>query len=221
MQQARHLTSRTSVKLYLVRHGETEWSLSGQHTGRTDVALTARGENEARALEPALRAITFDRVLTSPAQRARRTCVLAGLGPTAEIEPDLAEWDYGDYEGQLSTNIREDRPGWSVYRDGCPGGETTYDVSRRADRVIARLRTLSGNVALFSHGQFGCSLAVRWIGLPVIQGQHLQLGTASLSVLAFNPSHPGLAVIAHWNTSPGAHDQLGRHCPASDESMSP
>ncbi|WP_428489074.1 histidine phosphatase family protein [Rhodopila sp.] len=190
------------AKIYLVRHGETEWSLSGQHTGRTDVALTARGEDEARSLEPALRAIRLDHVLTSPAQRARQTCTLAGLGQAAEIEPDLAEWDYGDYEGRLSVDIRKERPGWTVYRDGCPGGETADDVSSRADRLITRLRSLSGNIVVFSHGQFCCSLAVRWIGLPVVNGQHFQLGTASFSVLAFNPSHPGVPVIAHWNSSP-------------------
>ncbi len=190
------------VKLYLVRHGETEWSLSGQHTGRTDIELTTRGEEQARSLEPFLRTIRFDYVFTSPASRARRTCVLTGLGAVVEDEPDLAEWDYGAYEGLLSTDIRRDKPGWSVYRDGCPGGETPGQVSDRADRLIAHLHTLSGNVALFSHGQFGCSFAVRWIGLPIIQAQHLLLGTASLSILRTNPSDPELRVIAAWNITP-------------------
>ena len=179
------------LRLYLIRHGGTEWSLSGQHTGRTDLALTTRGQDEARTLEPILRAIQFMRVLTSPARRAQETCALAGLGGSAEIEPDLAEWDYGAYEGRTSCDIRQEWPGWEVFRDGCPGGETVDAVSLRADRLITRAAALSGNVALFSSGQFGCSLAARWIGLPVLQAQHLVLGTASISVLAYNPAHRG------------------------------
>ena len=191
-----------SLRLHLVRHGETEWSLSGQHTGRTDAVLTAHGEAQARALQPILARIRFDAVLTSPAVRARRTCELAGPGlPAATIEPDLAEWDYGRYEGKTSADIRKDRPGWNCYRDGCPGGESAGDVSDRADRLLARLCRLDRNVALFSHGEFGCSLGARWIGLPVLQGEHLQLGTASLSILGFNPSRPGLHVIMQWNMS--------------------
>jgi probable phosphoglycerate mutase len=191
-----------SLRLHLIRHGETEWSLSGQHTGRTDVALTTHGEEQARALQSLLDRIRFDAVLTSPAVRARRTCELAGPGlPAAAIEPDLAEWDYGHYEGKTSADIRKDRPGWNCYRDGGPGGESAGDVSDRADRLLARLCQLHGNVALFSHSQFGCSLAARWIGLPVLQGEHLQLGTAPLSILGLNPSHPGLHVIAQWNMS--------------------
>lgn len=192
-----------ALRLHLVRHGETAWSLSGQHTGRTDVALTPNGENQARLLAPLLGAIRFDYVFTSPALRARRTYELAGLGlPAAEIEPDLAEWDYGQYEGKVSSDIRKNRPGWSCYRDGCPGGESPSDIANRADRLIARLFRLGGNVALFSHGEFGCSLAARWIGLPVMRGEHLLLGTASLSILGFNPSHPGLQVISRWNAVP-------------------
>ncbi len=191
-----------SLRLHLIRHGETAWSLSGQHTGRTDLALTAQGEGQARSLKPLLDAIRFDAVFTSPALRARRTCELAGPTlPAAMVEPDLAEWDYGQYEGKTSRDIRKDRPGWNCYRDGCPGGESPGDVSHRADRLIARLCRLRGNVALFSHGEFGCSLAARWIGLPVGQGEHLQLGTASLSILGFNPAHAGLPVIARWNIS--------------------
>jgi probable phosphoglycerate mutase len=186
----------------VIRHGETEWSLSGRHTGRTDLALTPRGQAQARALAPALLAVRFDHVLVSPARRARETCALAGLDTSAEIEPDLAEWDYGDDEGRTSHDIRQERPGWSVFRDGCPGGESVDAVTQRADRLIARLAALSGNVALFSSGQFACSLAVRWIGLPVLQAQHLMLGTASLSVLACNPVHPDLRVIDHWNQPP-------------------
>jgi broad specificity phosphatase PhoE len=198
------------LHVYLVRHGETEWSLTGQHTGRTDMALTHRGEDEARSLRPSLCAVHFDRVLTSPLQRARRTCTLAGLGSAAEIESDLAEWDYGQFEGKVSKDICRDRPGWNCYHDGCPGGESPDDISRRADRIVARLCTFGGNVAIFTHGEFGCSLAVRWIGLPVLQGKHFQLGTASVSILAFNPSHPGLPVIAQWNVLPGVRTDAVR-----------
>jgi probable phosphoglycerate mutase len=193
-----------STSLTLIRHGQTEWSLSGRHTGRTDIGLTERGEDEARALVPALAAMRFDHVLTSPARRARRTCALSGLGASADVEPDLAEWDYGAYEGRCSADIRLDRPGWNVYRDGCPGGEDAEQVSERADRLIARLAALGGAIALFSHGQFGCSLGARWIGLTVSQGQHFLLGTASISVLGVNPSHPDIRVIAGWNSVPGA-----------------
>ncbi|MGC2224456.1 MAG: histidine phosphatase family protein, partial [Methylocella sp.] len=171
-------TQNRLLQLYFIRHGETAWSLTGQHTGVTDVPLTAHGEEEARELEPFLRKIKFARVLTSPRQRARRTCELAGFGASAAIEPDLSEWDYGDYEGRRSVDIRKERPDWNVFRDGCPGGETPAQVSDRADRLIAHLRALDGNVALFSHGQFGCVLAARWIGLPVLEGQHFALGPA-------------------------------------------
>ena len=191
-------------RIYLVRHGETEWSLSGRHTGRTDIALTARGEAEASALRPWLGGLKFADVLTSPRQRARRTCELAGLGSLARVEPDLAEWDYGEYEGLRSEEIHKQRPGWSVFLDGCPGGEAPADVADRADRLIARLRALEGNVALFTHGHFGRAFAARWIGLPVGEGEHLALGTASLGVLSFEPSHPEIPVIALWNFAPGS-----------------
>jgi probable phosphoglycerate mutase len=141
------------LQLYFVRHGETQWSLSGQHTGRTDIALTLRGEDQARSLGAHLRGIPFARVLTSPRQRAQRTCELAGFASQARIEPDLQEWDYGDYEGQCSVDIREARPDWDVFKDGCPNGETPLQISERVDRLIAKLSVLEGNVALFSHGQ--------------------------------------------------------------------
>jgi broad specificity phosphatase PhoE len=192
------------LRIYLIRHGETEWSLSGQHTGRTDIPLTAHGEDEARDLGPSLQHIRFAHVLSSPRQRARRTCELAGLGQAAAIEPDLAEWDYGDYEGRRSRDIRELRPDWNIFRDGCPDGESPADVSDRADRLIARLRGLDGTVALFSHGHFSCALAARWIGQPVIVGQHFWLATASLSILAYAPSHPDVPVMALWNFAPGS-----------------
>jgi probable phosphoglycerate mutase len=192
------------LQLTLVRHGETEWSLSGQHTGRTEIPLTARGEDGARALEPLLRKTAFTRVLTSPRGRAQRTCALAGLVSTAEIEADLAEWDYGDYEGLRSADILRERPGWNIFRDGCPHGEAPAQISDRADRLLERLRARGGNVALFTHGHFGRVLAARWIGLPVIEGQHFALGVASLGILGFEPSHPDTSAIALWNFSPSS-----------------
>jgi probable phosphoglycerate mutase len=193
---------KTLLSLYLIRHGETAWSLSGQHTGRTDIPLTAHGEDEARNLAPWFGRIQFARVFTSPRRRARRTCELAGLGQQAEVEPGLAEWDYGDYEGMLSSDIRIGRPDWNAFRDGCPNGEMPAQVSARADRLISHLCTMEGNVALFSHGQFGPALAARWIGLPVADGQNFLLGTASLSILSYNPEHPEVRVIALWNATP-------------------
>ena len=189
-------------RIYVIRHGQTEWSISGRHTGRTDIPLTAHGEDEARALRPWLFRIGFAHVFCSPLQRARRTCELAGLDGHAEIEPDLAEWDYGDYEGRRSADIRIGRPGWNTFRDGCPGGEMPEQVVARADRVVARLTALQGNVALISHGEFSLVLAARWIGLPVMEGQHFLLGTASLGILGGNPAHPEVPVIALWNASP-------------------
>lgn len=186
---------------YLVRHGGTEWTLSGRHTGRTDIPLTAVGEDEARQWSETLSRIPFSRVLTSPRQRARQTCDLVGLATTAEIEPDLAEWDYGDYEGLRSVDIIAARPGWNLYRDGCPNGEDPAQVSARADRLIVRLRAMDGNIALFSHGQFGAVLGARWIGLPVMDAQHLLLGTASLSILGNDPRHHGVPVIMRWNSA--------------------
>jgi broad specificity phosphatase PhoE len=193
---------QSGPQLYFVRHGETEWSRSGQHTGNTDIPLTAHGEEQARGLAPWLRKISFTGVLTSPRQRARTTCTLAGLGGDAKIEPNLSEWNYGDYEGLRSEEIRAQRPDWTVFRDGCPNGESPAVISDRADLLIVRLLAMAGNVALFSHGQFGAVLAARWIGLPVIEGQHLALGPASLSILGNNPSHPDVRMVSLWNASP-------------------
>ena len=192
-------TPNMDSRLYLIRHGETAWSLSGQHTGRTDIPLTEQGEQDARALAQRLRAVRFRRVFTSPLQRARRTCELVGLDAVAEIEPDLAEWDYGDYEGQRSVDIRKGRPDWNLFQDGCPHGESPVQVSERADRVIARLRTLQGNMATFSHGHFGRVLAARWIGLPVSQAQHFLLSTASLSILGHERNLAEESAIVVWN----------------------
>ena len=198
------------LRLYTIRHGETEWSLSGRHTGRADIPLTAQGEVEARQLEPYLHGIRFSAVMTSPRGRARRTCMLAGLGAGARIDQNLSEWDYGAYEGQRSVDIREARPDWNIFRDGCPGGESPEEISDRADRLIARLRPLQGNIALFSHGHFGLVLAARWIGLPVVQGQHFSLSTGSLSVLSNDPRHPEVPVIALWNFTPRRHSSQGQ-----------
>ena len=191
----------STLRLYLIRHGETAWSLSGRHTGRTDIPLTPNGEDEARELGKLLQDIPFAHVLTSPLRRALQTCGLAGLDNTPEIEPCLAEWDYGEYEGQRSVDILEQRPDWNVYRDGCPRGEMPAQVSARADRVISRLLELEGNIALFTHGQFGSVLAAPWIGLPVAEAEHFMLGTASLSILAFDPHHTAVPVIALWNVA--------------------
>ncbi len=192
------------LRLFLIRHGETEWSLSGRHTGRTEIALSARGEEEARALAPALGGLVFARVLTSPRERARRTCALAGLGASAEVEPRLAEWDYGDYEGRRSEDICKARPDWEIFADGCPGGETPAQVAERADGLLQSLRALAGDVALFTHGHFGRALAVRWIGLPVAAGRRFALDTASVSILGDDPGHRGAPVIALWNEVPAA-----------------
>ena len=190
---------RKLSRLNLIRHGETGRSLSGQHTGRTDIPLTERGEQDARKLAEPLRAVRFSRVFTSPLQRARRTCELAGLGEVAEIEPDLVEWDYGDYEGQFSIDTRKKRPDWNLFRDGCPGGESPAQVSERADSLIARLRMLEGNIAIFSHAQVGRVLAARWIGLPVGQAQHFLLSTASLSILGYEHDMAEEPAILLWN----------------------
>lgn len=192
------------MKACLIRHGETTWSLSGQHTGKTELDLTANGEEQARSLAPRLQSLGFTRVLVSPRLRARRTCELAGLGAMAEVEPDLAEWDYGEHEGRRSVDIRQDDPDWDIWRDGCPGGESSADVSARADRLIERLARIGGTVALFSHGQFGVALATRWIELPLIEGQHFILHPASVSLLGTNPHHADRRVIELWNECPSA-----------------
>lgn len=188
-------------RIYLIRHGETEWSISGQYTGSTDLPLTQHGEHLARELGLRLSGIQFTRVLSSPRQRARRTCELAIPGVTPEIEPDLVEWGYGDYEGKHSVAIHEQHPDWNLFRDGCPHGETPNHVTTRADRIIAKLRTLDGNIALFSHGHFGRVFAARWIGLPVSEAQHFLLNTASLSIFDYEHDQADSPAIALWNAS--------------------
>lgn len=193
----------TALRLYLMRHGQTEWSKTGQHTSRTDLALTAQGEEEAQALRPLLQGVNFSHVFSSPRLRAKQTCELAGVGATMSVLDDLAEWDYGDYEGLRSVEIREQRPGWDIFRDGCPQGESAAQITARIDRLIAHLRTLSGDVALFCHGHVGCVLATRWLQLELIEARHLPLATASLSVLALDAKHDDVPILAAWNLTPG------------------
>lgn len=187
-----------SAQIYLIRHGETEWALSGRHTGRTEVPLTARGEEAARGLGERLHDVQFSKVFSSPRQRAQKTCALAGLDG-AEVDQDLAEWDYGDYEGLKSSEVLPGRPGWNIFRDGCLGGESPAQIADRADRVIARLRMLEGNIAIFSHGHFGRVLGVRWIGLPVKEGQSFMLDTTAVSILSCDEKHGHIPVISSWN----------------------
>ena len=171
--------------VYLARHGETAWTLSGQHTGLTDLPLTARGERNARRLEERLRGVTFAQVLTSPLQRATRTCELAGFGAVAEIDRDLVEWNYGVYEGRRTADIHRERPEWQLFRDGCPGGESPNEVGTRADRVVKRVRAITGDVLLFSSGHFLRVFAARWLGLDAALGRYFLLSTASLSALGY------------------------------------
>jgi probable phosphoglycerate mutase len=184
--------------VYLARHGETAWSLSGQHTGRTDLPLTERGEQQARALGQRLHGASFVKVFTSPSQRARRTAELAGFGGLAEVDPDLAEWDYGQYEGRRTADILAERPGWFLFRHGAPGGETPDQVGARADRVIQRVRAIGGNVLIFSSAHILRVLAARWLGLEAAGGRYFVLGTSSLSILGYehNLAEP---VIRLWN----------------------
>lgn len=186
--------------VYLARHGETAWSLSGQHTGLTDLPLTKQGRENARRLGNRLRGIQFARVFTSPLQRAVQTCQLAGFGPAAETVPDLVEWHYGDYEGLRTAEIRARRPGWDLFRDGCPGGESPEQVGARADRVVKRLRQVNGNVLVFSSGHFLRTLAARWLGLEPNGGRLFELNTASLSALGYEHALDQPA-IKLWNES--------------------
>jgi broad specificity phosphatase PhoE len=187
--------------VYLARHGETAWSLSGQHTGLTDLPLTERGEHNARRLGERLRGLEFARIFTSPLQRAARTCELAGFPGAAEVDRDLVEWDYGRYEGRTSAEIHAERPEWRLFRDGCPGGETPGQVGERADRVVGRVRAVRGDVLLFSSGHFLRTLAARWLGLDPAAGALLLLGTASLSALGYEHdlSEPAIRL---WNEMP-------------------
>jgi probable phosphoglycerate mutase len=190
--------AETLPEIYLARHGETAWTLSGQHTGRTDLPLTERGERNAANLRGRLRGLTFSKVLVSPLGRARRTCELAGFAAGAEVVADLTEWDYGSYEGRRTAEIRAERPGWYLFRDGCPGGESIDAVGARADRVIRRLQSIGGHVLLFGHGHFFRVLATRWIRMPPDDACHLLLSTAALSILSYEHSLDDPA-IRLWN----------------------
>jgi broad specificity phosphatase PhoE len=190
--------SETFPVVYLARHGETAWTLSGQHTGLTDLPLTERGEINARRLGERLRGIPFAKVFTSPLRRAMRTCELAGFGAVAETDRDLVEWNYGQYEGRRTVDILRERPDWQLFRDGCPGGESPLEIAARADRVVQRVRAVAANVLLFSSGHFLRVLATRWIGIEPINGRFLVLSTASLSVLGYENSLSQPA-IRLWN----------------------
>lgn len=184
--------------VYLARHGETQWSAAGQHTGLTDIPLTANGERNAQRLGERLRTLAFAKVLASPLKRAARTCELAGFGTVAETDRDLREWNYGDYEGRTTNDIRATRPDWQLFRDGCPDGESPAEIGARADRVVAKVRAIEGDVLLFSSGHFLRVLAARWLGLEPRAGSLFLLGTASLSALGYEhgPMEP---VIRFWD----------------------
>ena len=188
-------------RVVLVRHARTEWSISGRHTGRTDIPLTEEGRTVARSLSEPLNHWQFARVFTSPLQRARETCELAGYGDVAELRNELLEWDYGEYEGITTAQIRENRPGWDLWRDGCPGGESAADVGARVDRLIGEIRGVSGNVACFAHGHVLRVFGARWLGLPPSDGALLGLGTGALSVLGYEREH---SVVWRWNDTSAA-----------------
>jgi len=186
---------------YLARHGETAWTISRQHTGTTDLPLTAQGEREALRLGKRLEGLAFAAVLTSPLQRAVRTCELAGFGSMAKVEPDLIEWNYGAYEGRTSADIHRERPDWQLFRDGCPGGESPDQIGARADRVIRRVRSIEGNTLLFSSGHVLRVFAARWLGLDPGAGRYFLLGTASLSVVGYEHDRSD-PVIRLWDEMP-------------------
>lgn len=190
--------STTLPRIYMARHGETAWTVSGQHTGRTDLELTERGEANARQLGKLIGTEKFARVFASPLKRAWRTCELAGFGERAEELDDLLEWNYGDYEGKKTVDIRKERPNWQLFRDGCPGGESPADVAKRADRAIEQLRAIGDHVLLFSSGHFFRVFAARWLGLEPAIGRYLLLSTATLSIVGYehNLNEP---VIRLWN----------------------
>jgi broad specificity phosphatase PhoE len=188
-------------QVFLIRHGETPWSLSGQHTGNTDMALTERGERQAARLGEVLRSQKFSAVLTSPLQRARRTCELAGFGGVAQIDDGLREWNYGEYEGLTSVQIRARRANWEVFRDGCPGGESPQQMQDRVDGVLARLRALTGTVAVFSHGHCLRSMAVRWIELPILNGRNFGLAAGAVSRLGYEHHRLEEPAIQLWNAA--------------------
>jgi broad specificity phosphatase PhoE len=195
--------------IYLARHGETAWSVTGQHTGLTDLPLTERGERNALRLGERLAGLIFTKVFTSPSQRATRTCELAGFGAVAETDPNLVEWNYGDYEGLRTVEIHAKRPDWELFRDGCPNGELPEQVGARADRAISRVRAIKGNVLIFSSGHFLRMFAARWLGLEPAAGRLFMLNTASLSALGYEHdlSQP---VIQFWNDTQHAGNRMNQ-----------
>jgi broad specificity phosphatase PhoE len=197
------------MSVFAIRHGETDWSLTGRHTGTTDIPLTDNGRRLAELLRPALSRRAFALVLSSPRQRARETCALAGAAARAIIDPDLVEWNYGDFEGLTPREIDRQAPGWLIFRDGCPGGETPEQVGARADRVIARARGAAGDVALFAHGHVLRVLGARWLGLPAGAGQHFLLDTGTVSVLA---DYHGIPALRTWNAP-----VTGYGCPTTEQ----
>ncbi len=186
-------------KIYLIRHGETPWTLSGQHTGTTDLELTPNGQAQAKALGTYLEKVSFEKILCSPLKRARQTCQLAHLENKAEITPDLREWNYGDYEGLTSAEIRKTHPNWTIFSQGAPNGESLEEIQARADRILAEIATVSGNIALFSHGHFLRALAASWLGLGVRGGAHLALSPGTVSILG---KEKNAAVLLLWNAQP-------------------
>ena len=203
------MPNETFPVIYLARHGETEWSHEGRHTGLTDLPLTEQGERNAVQLGERLTGLLFVKVLTSPLQRARRTCELAGFGGVTEVDPDLVEWNYGDYEGLRTAAIRAKRPGWELFRDGCPNGESPAEIAARADRVVARVRAITGNVLIFSSGHFLRVFAARWLGVEPLIGKYLMLDTASLSALSYEHNLRDPA-IRFWNDTWHTPNRSGR-----------
>ncbi|HXK24381.1 MAG TPA: histidine phosphatase family protein [Myxococcota bacterium] len=185
-----------AAEVFLIRHGETQWSLSGRHTGSTDIPLTEDGRKAAKELEPLLSGVDFSLVLASPLQRARETCELAGLGERVRVDPDLSEWNYGEYEGLTPEQIHRRAPGWMIFADGCPGGESPDEVGFRVDRLIEKVRANAGRAALFAHGHIFRVFAARWIGLPPTHGCHFLLDTSTLSVLGHYRNAPAVKI---WN----------------------
>ncbi len=186
----------THHKIYLIRHGETDWSLSGRHTGRTDIPLTEQGQIQAKQLADYLKGLGVQKVFSSPSQRAKETCRLAGFLSHAIVDEELHEWDYGEYEGMTTAEIRKTAPLWTIFKQGAPGGESIGDMGQRVNQVMGRLRSIPGDVLIFSSGHFLRSLAARWLGMPVAFGEHLVLSPASISILGFEKEVPALLA---WN----------------------
>jgi broad specificity phosphatase PhoE len=210
-----------TLRLYLMRHGETAWSRSGQHTGRADIPLTKNGEAEARQLGERIQAISFAQVFCSPLIRAKQTCELSGLSKDMLIDDDLAEWDNGDYEGQTHADIFAVRPNWNLFRDGCPNGEMPLDISARVDRLVMRFRRLVGNIAVIAHSHLGRVLAARWLGLTVEHAEGLLLDTASVSILGFDSEDHKPRSLMLWNSTPqNSLPVLSRQVSSLQESQS-